>query len=154
MLMCLGQFVFELPSLAYSELQRSSAWRHAANSRVGARAALQFVGPGDDTITLTGVLVPEVAGKLESLTTLRRMADAGDAYAMIDGAGRVFGAWVIESISEGGSAFTQDGIARRTDFSISLKRSDDGRVSSAPPGNDRATLATIDSDGGRAGGLA
>ncbi|HEV2681729.1 MAG TPA: phage tail protein [Rhodanobacter sp.] len=153
MLMCLGQFVFQLPDLAYSELQRSTAWRHASNSRVGARAALQFIGPGDDTITLTGVLAPEVAGKLESLATLRRMADAGDAYAMIDGAGRVFGAWVIESMSEGGSAFTPDGIARRTDFSISLKRSDDAQVSTAPPGNS-ATLATIDSHGGGADGLA
>ncbi|MBB6243671.1 phage tail protein [Rhodanobacter sp. MP1X3] len=153
MLMCLGQFVFQLSDLAYSELQRSTAWRHAANSRVGARPARQFVGPGDDAITLSGVLAPEVAGKLDSLDTLRGMADAGDAYAMIDGAGRVFGAWVIETLSEGGSAFTQDGIARRTDFSIGLKRSDDMLVSSAPPGNG-ATMATIDGSGSGASHLA
>jgi uncharacterized protein len=154
MLMCLGQFVFQLPDLAYSELQRSTAWRHASNSRVGARPALQFVGPGDDTITLTGVLMPEITGTLQSLLTLRQMADAGDAYAMIDGAGHLFGAWVIESINEGGSAFTPDGIARRTDFNISLKRSDDALVSSAPPGNSRATLATVDSNGGNAANIA
>jgi phage protein U len=135
MLMSLGQFVFELPSLAYSELTRATAWRHASNSRVGARPARQYVGPGDDTITLTGVLAPEVTGSLQSLVTLRAMADVGDAYAMVDGAGRIFGAWVIERIEEGGSAFTPDGIARRTAFTVSLKRADDGRVSSAPPGN-------------------
>ncbi|MBN8947200.1 MAG: phage tail protein [Rhodanobacter sp.] len=135
MLMSLGQFVFQLQDLAYSELARATAWRHASNSRVGARPALQFVGPGEDTITLSGVLVPEVAGTLQSLATLRDMADAGDAYAMVDGAGRIFGAWVIERIEEGGSAFTADGIARRTAFTVSLKRADDGRVSSAPPGN-------------------
>lgn len=135
MLMSLGQFVFQLQDLAYSELARATAWRHASNSRVGARPALQFVGPGEDTITLSGVLVPEVAGTLQSLATLRAMADAGDAYAMVDGAGRIFGAWVIERIEEGGSAFTPDGIARRTAFTVSLKRADDGRVASAPPGN-------------------
>ena len=153
MLMCLGQFVFELPSLAYSELQRSTAWRHASNSRVGVRPARQFVGPGDDTITLSGVLAPEIAGRLDSLDTLRSMADAGDAYAMIDGAGRVFGAWVIESLHEGGSAFTRDGIARRTDFTINLARTDDALVSSAPGGNS-ATLATVDGNGSGMGNLA
>ena len=142
MLMSLGQFVFQLQDLAYSELQRSTAWRHASNSRVGARPALQYVGQGDDTITLSGTLVPEIAGTLQSLVTLRDMADAGDAYAMVDGAGRIFGAWIIERIEEGGSAFTPDGIARRTSFIIALRRSDDALVSSAPPGNSQQLTAT------------
>jgi phage protein U len=142
MLMSLGQFVFQLQDLAYSELARATAWRHASNSRVGARPALQFVGPGDDTITLSGVLAPEVTGTLQSLVTLRAMADAGDAYAMVDGAGRIFGAWVIERIEESGSAFTADGIARRTAFTIALKRADDSLVSSAPPGNQITTVDT------------
>lgn len=153
MLMSLGQFVFQLQDLAYSELARATAWRHASNSRVGARPALQFVGPGDDTITLSGVLVPEIAGTLQSLVTLRDMAEAGDAYAMVDGAGRIFGAWVIERIEEGGSAFTPDGIARRTSFTIALRRSDDALVSSAPPGNSQQ-LATIDSNGAAAANIA
>ena len=153
MLMSLGQFVFQLQDLAYSELQRSTAWRHASNSRVGARPALQYVGQGDDTITLSGTLVPEIAGTLQSLVTLRDMADAGDAYAMVDGAGRIFGAWVIDRIEEGGSAFTPDGIARRTSFTIALRRSDDALVSSAPPGNSNQ-LATIDSNGAAAGNIA
>lgn len=135
MLMSLGQFVFQLQDLAYSELARATAWRHASTSRVGARPARQYVGPGEDTITLSGVLVPEVAGTLQSLATLRAMADAGDAYAMVDGAGRIFGAWVIERMEEGASALTQEGIARRTSFTVTLQRTDDGRVSSAPPGN-------------------
>lgn len=151
MLMSLGQFVFRLQDLAYSELARATAWRHASNSRVGARPALQYVGPGDDTITLSGVLAPEVAGTLQSLVTLRAMADAGDAYAMVDGAGRIFGAWVIERIEESGSAFTQDGIARRTAFTIALRRSDDSLVSSAPPGNQ---ITTVDTNGSRTANVA
>lgn len=151
MLMSLGQFVFQLQDLAYSELARATEWRHASNSRVGARPALQYVGPGDDTITLSGVLAPEVAGTLQSLVTLRAMADAGDAYAMVDGAGRIFGAWVIERIEESGSAFTQDGIARRTAFTIALRRSDDSLVSSAPPGNQ---ITTVDTNGSRTANIA
>lgn len=148
MLMALGQFVFKLSTLAYNELQRSTAWRHAASSRVGAREALQFVGPGEDTINLRGTLVPEIAGTFQSLATLRAMADAGSAYAMVDGAGRVMGAWVILEVIEQATAFTQDGIARRTEFGIQLRHADDEKVEPGQP-----DIATID-NGQRGGTLA
>jgi phage protein U len=155
MLMALGPFVFNLPTLAYSELQRSTSWRWPSSSRVGARAAMQFIGPGEDTIRLSGVLVPEVAGSLASLDQLRALADAGKTYAMVDGAGRVMGAWVIEEMTEGGSYFTPDGIARRTDFSLSLRHADDDQVSAPQPGDvPGATLATIDPNGGGAATIA
>jgi phage protein U len=150
MLMALGQFVFQLPDLAYQELRRSTAWRHPSNSRVGAREARQYVGPGEDTITLSGVLVPEIAGKRLSLSTLRTMADTGDAFALVDGTGNVLGAWVIDHLQEGATHFTQDGIPRRTEFTISLARTDDGRVQSAPPGNDNLT-GTVNNGSGMRG---
>ena len=149
MLMALGQFIFQLPDLAYSELQRTTAWRHAGNPRVGARDALQFVGPGEDAITLSGTLVPEIAGRLASIDTLVRMADTGDAFAMVDGIGNVMGAWVILSLEQRKEAFTREGIARRTDFNLQLLRSDDALVA-APLA---ATSATIDT-GSRAANLA
>ena len=73
-MMALGQFTFGLDTLAYQDLDRQTAWRHASNSRVGDRPARQFVGAGDDTITLTGVLAPEFKGSAQSLDTLRTMA--------------------------------------------------------------------------------
>ena len=87
MLMALGMFVFGLPTLAYQDLQRQTTWRHPSNSRVGSRPARQFVGPGDDTITLSGVLVPELMGRAASLDELRAMADTGAAWALASGAG-------------------------------------------------------------------
>ena len=76
-MMALGQFVFSLPTLAYNEFRRSSAWRHPSNSRVGARPARQSLGPGDDTITLTGVLAPEFKGDPRAIEQLRAMAEEG-----------------------------------------------------------------------------
>ena len=46
-------------------------------SPVGARAATQFAGPGEDNITLSGILMPEAAGTLDSIETIRAMADHG-----------------------------------------------------------------------------
>lgn len=128
MLMSLDQFVFGLSTLAYQELQRQTQWKHRNTSRVNARDALQFVGPGDDTITLNGTLVPELTGDLQSLTQLRAMADAGEAYALVDGTGAVYGAFVIESMNETKTLFYQDGTPRHVAFTISLKRTDDDRA--------------------------
>ena len=125
MMMALGQFVFSLNTLAYQELQRKTAYRHAANPRVGARDARQFVGPGDDSITLSGLLAPDFMGSLASLDELRNMAELGDAYALVDGEGSVYGAFVIENVSEGQTFHTKEGRPRRVEFSIDLVRVDD-----------------------------
>jgi phage protein U len=124
MLMSLGLFVFELPTLLYSELQRRSDWRHAASDRMGARPARQFVGPGDDLMTLSGSLMPEAAGSFASIETLRAMADAGDAYPLVEGTGVVIGQFVILALDERKSGFIDNGLARKTDFAIDLARVD------------------------------
>ncbi|WP_292065968.1 phage tail protein [Brevundimonas sp. UBA7664] len=138
MMLSLGMFVFSLPTLAYQDLQRSTAWRHADTSRVGARAANQFLGPGADTITLGGVLVPDVAGDPGSIAELREMGEKGGPWALVDGRGNVMGAWVIESLTEGGELFFQDGVPRKTDFSLSLKHVDEPAVDESQPASSAA----------------
>ncbi|ORC46129.1 oxidoreductase [Burkholderia sp. A27] len=140
MMMSLGQFVFSLSTLAYQELQRRTSWKHASTSRVGGRNARQFTGPGDDTITLTGWFAPDQGiGKLSSLTELRTMADEGDAYALVDGTGTVYGAFVIEGLDEGQSLHQKDGTPRRVEFTLNLTRVDDGLVKTkTEPAKDKA----------------
>lgn len=128
MMLALGMFVFSLNTLAYQELQRQTDWRHASSNRVGAQPARQFVGRGEDSITLPGVLLPELAGDIDCLDELRRMANTGKAWPLVDGTGRMRGLYVIESLSEGQTLFFRDGTPRRIDFSLSLKRTDEGTV--------------------------
>ena len=85
----------------------------------------QGVGPGEDRITLTGVLLPDVAGDMASIDTLRRMGDTLDAHRLVDGLGRQLGDWVIDSIDETQSNFFEDGVARKTDFKLDIHRVDD-----------------------------
>ncbi|MNJ58795.1 Phage P2 GpU [compost metagenome] len=124
-LMTLGLFVFDLPTLAYQQLQRRTTWRHATSERVGARAAGQFVGPGDDDITLTGMLAPIAFGDPGSLDDLRAMGDAGEAWPLVDGVGRVYGAFVITGLDETQRSIMDNGVARISGFTLSLKRMDD-----------------------------
>lgn len=128
MLMCLGLFVWSINTLAYQELNRQTDWRFASNNRVGKRPASQFVGQGSDKITLSGWIAPELAGERVSLEVLRLMADQGTPYVLVGGTGRVFGLWEIHSISEGGTLFHKNGLARRIEFSVVLNRVDDEQI--------------------------
>lgn len=131
MMMALGTFVFSLPTLAYQKLQHATAWRHASSERVGARAAHQYVGPGEETIELEGLVAAELTGDTASLQLLRDLADEGRPLALVDGTGRVYGAFVINSLSESKSLFFQDGAARRIEFQLSLTRVDDDAMADA-----------------------
>lgn len=128
MMMALGMFVFSLETLAYQEFQRQTEWRHGSTSRIGTNPARQYLGRGDDSITLPGVLLPALAGSQLSLDALRTMADTGKAWPLVEGTGKIYGTWIIESLSETRTLFFRDGQARRIEFTLSLKRIDDGRV--------------------------
>ncbi len=64
MMMSLGLFLFEIGTLPYQQLARSSEYRFAESERFGARSAQQFTGEGDDKITLSGALYPAAAPDL------------------------------------------------------------------------------------------
>ncbi|PHM30145.1 phage tail protein [Xenorhabdus innexi] len=124
MMAALGLFVFMLKTTPYQSFQHKQNWRHAFNSRVGARPAWQFIGPDNDTITLTGDLYPELTGGSLSLTALKLMADSGKAWSLIDGSGSIYGMFVIESIDETKTEFMSGGTPRKISFTLTLRRVD------------------------------
>ncbi|MBS9428439.1 phage tail protein [Photorhabdus akhurstii] len=124
MMAALGLFVFMLKTTPYQSMQYTQSWRHAFNSRIGVRPAWQFLGPDNDTMTLSGSLYPEITGGRLSLTILQIMADSGKAWSFIDGSGTVYGMFVIESIDQTKTEFMSNGSARKIDFTLTLKRVD------------------------------
>ncbi|HCK29794.1 MULTISPECIES: phage tail protein [Acinetobacter] len=121
MMMALGLFVFSLRTTSYQELQRVTNWRHPSNSRVGATPAYQFTGKGEDTITLKGVIYHEITQSRVTLDQIRKMADTGKAYTLIEGTGKIYGLVIIDSLDETKTFFFKDGAARKTEFTITLK---------------------------------
>ncbi|WOD12776.1 phage tail protein [Pseudomonas sp. NyZ704] len=128
MMMAMGLYIFSLSTAAYQQLQRQTSWRHPANSRIGAMPARQYLGKGDDTITLSGLIMPELTGERVSLDALRLMANTGKAWPLVEGTGRLYGLWIIESINETNTLFFADGAPRRIDFSLTLQRVDDSQI--------------------------
>ena len=124
-LMAFGPFVFGMATAAYDQLQRQMQFRHAATARVGLRDAYQNIGPGEEMLTLSGVIAPEVCGSLASITALQAVGDEGKAYVLVDGAGYVYGVYFIDSLQTTHTAILSDGTPRRVEFSLTLRRSDE-----------------------------
>lgn len=124
-MMALGLFVFALHTVPYQQLQRQMSWRHPSVPRVGRRPARQFVGAGDDIITLSGVLYPEITGGRRNLAALQGMADEGKAWPLVEGTDTYYGLFVIEEIGNTDTLFFPDGAPRKIEFSIKLSRVDD-----------------------------
>ncbi len=95
MMLALGMFVFMRQTLPHQTMQRESDYRWPSNSRIGKRDAYQFLGVGEENITLTGVLYPELTGGKLTMTTLRLMAEEGRAWPLLDGTGMIYGMFTL-----------------------------------------------------------
>ncbi|EIZ77783.1 phage P2 GpU family protein [Novosphingobium sp. Rr 2-17] len=124
-LMALGMYLFEMGTLPFEDMQRKTDWQHARSARVGARDATQFTGPGNETISLSGAVYTELTDGRVSLDDLRAMADEGNAWPLVGGAGDVYGSFVITAIDERHAYLMSDGTPRRIDFGVDLLRVDD-----------------------------
>jgi phage protein U len=124
MMLVLGMFVFERRTLPFQTLKRSSSYNYAKNSRVGIRDSYQFVGEGDESITVSGTLYPELTGGTLSCAMLRQMAGLGYPWPLLDGSGIIYGLYVISSVEENGSEYLPDGTPKKIDFTLKLERFD------------------------------
>lgn len=127
-LMTLGLFVFELQTMPFERSSRATAWRWPSQDRAGAAPAYQYAGPGADTLSLDGALMPELTGGPVQLDTIRKMAAEGKAWLLIDGRGRNRGAWIITGVRETRTHMLGDGTPRRVEFTLDLKRYPDADI--------------------------
>lgn len=118
--MTLGQFSFEINTAAYQALRRNTDWRWPKQDRLTKTPIRQFVGSGDDKITLSGRIYPQHGGGLGQLDAMRRVAETALPLMLIDGEGKVYGEYVIENISEMQSNILAGGKPRRIDFTMKI----------------------------------
>jgi hypothetical protein len=149
MLFALGMFVFDSQTLLPDRYDRDRAWRHARDDRFLAPAASQFVGPGEDKCSFSGVLVPELAGSASAIETLAEMANEGEAWPLMDGTGTVLGTFTIERHPwrvgpDRHRAGPQDRLPHRTDAGRLMARSDGHLPYSQPRAAWRVTLDGAD----------
>lgn len=125
MLMVLGLFVFERRTLPYQSMVFIKDYRWASNERIGKPKAWQYLGEGETSFNLSGLLYPELTGGRLSLKAVELMANEGRAWPLIDGTGIIHGMFIIEKVTHTHSDFYSDGTARKIDFTLVLKRVDE-----------------------------
>lgn len=138
MLASLGLFVFEPFKVGFDELQQKINYRYGTGNAVGVRPRMQYIGPDNDTISFSGVVYPELAGSnVASIDELIAMGNTGKTYALLDGTGRFYGMFYIESINRNQSHLLTNGSPRKIGFDITLKLQDD---------SNRESVAVLDQD--------
>lgn len=120
-MLALGDYRFGIATAAYQDLQRTNAWRWPTVERIGARPASQYVGPGEETIEISGCIYPHFRGGLGQLEAMRAEAAKGVPLVLVDGTGKVWGKYVITEVREGQKTFFSNGAPRAQDFNLTLQ---------------------------------
>ena len=155
-MLTLGTISFSVSGAAYQTLARATRFRLTAHERVGNQVAYQYTGPGEDSITLSGVIMPTYRGRPGALDDLRGMAAAGESRLLTSGTGGGLGRWVIDEVTEERSGLFSRGEPRKIDFTVKLRRDDDaptGRTdqlasAAAATGDTRAVVAAVETAAG------
>lgn len=124
-----GFFPFALESLPYESFDKKVGYKWASNPRVGARDAWQFLGVGDEEVTLSGKLLPSVTGGRNVLEILRLQAFYGQGFPLIERTGRIHGNYICLNADEIARQFEHNGAPHIIDFSIKFKRVDNELMS-------------------------
>ena len=80
---------------------------------VGRSAKWQYVGAGENQLTLGGLLYPEITGGNLSLGAVSTMAYTRLAWPLIDGVGSIYGMYVITGLQETHREFDRYGKAKK-----------------------------------------
>ncbi len=117
-----GFFPFSLESLPYEGFSKKGSYKYGSNSRVGARDAKQFLGPGEETVILTGKLLPMITGGRNAIELLRLQASFGQGFPLIERTGRIHGNYICVNADEVARQFEHTGAPHVVDFSLEFKR--------------------------------
>lgn len=116
-------FMFSTDTAAYQNLRRSTSYRWQGQQRLQRLPSQQFLGPGEDTQELSGILLPHYKGGLGQIDRMRTMAGRGKPLELVaawHSRGEVLGSWCIRAIQERQAEFAGNGIPLKIDFTLSL----------------------------------
>ena len=128
-MLALGNFRFSLATAAYRDFARTAKCRWVANDSVGAEPTQQYVGPGEQTVRLAGVIYPHYKGGFRQLALMRFEAERGEALFLVSGSGDVLGRWAIREVQEKRTVFQSNGLPMKMEFDLTLVRVREPRLS-------------------------
>lgn len=123
MLYQLGALTVKVAPFNVDKIQREAATDFVAKPVIGAEPPMEYVGEGANTWRLSGTLFPKVIGGLDELDVLHQMRESGRPQFFQRGDGKPMGWVVIEEVSERSTHLAADGVGRKIEVEIKLRRS-------------------------------
>jgi len=120
MMMKLGTLLFSVDTAAYQTISQQNQYRWQQQNRLGREPAYQYLGAGDTTLELEGVIYAHYKGGFGQVEAMRQEANQGKPLILVDGIGGIHGKWCIKSISETNSYFTSQGMPQKITFRLSI----------------------------------
>lgn len=119
-MMLLGATVFSVNTNTYSSMTKAAAWQWQSLQVIGKNPRYQYLGKGENTISISGVVYPGQYGSRAQLLLLEQAASLGAPLPMFSGAGVELGAWCVKSYSETQTELFDNGLPRKIEFTLDL----------------------------------
>nr|WP_210259488.1 phage tail protein [Devosia sp. 1635] len=116
----IGSLTLDTRPFSVDDVARSAAADFATKPLMGSLPGREFMGEGDDKITLSGQLLPFKTGGLTELEVAHGFRRSGQRLPVMRGDGKMFGWFAIESIQENHSDLMRDGVGFVVKHTISL----------------------------------
>ena len=117
-----GWYTFEVFSTPIASGQKTGQQRTARSDPALGEPHYQMLGPGAETITLSGTVAPGVNGETAELEQLNVLRRAGNNYPLINGSGDVLGRYFIDSVTLNETDYWPNGEPKEMNFTVAFTR--------------------------------
>lgn len=122
MLYMIGAVAVDTYPFAFDAVSRSGSADIAFKPLLNGLKGAEFMGEGDDTLSMRGQLLPAKIGGLPQLEALRSHMNQGAALPVMRGDGVRLGTYMLVSLRDNHTDLLRDGIGARVRVSVSLKK--------------------------------
>jgi uncharacterized protein len=124
MLLQIGALQFALAPLNAHEIDRQAKADYVDKKIISRPPVYEYMGDGEDTITVRGRLFPFKTGGLGAVELAYTIMESGAPQMVVRGDGKVYGWFVIVSINERAEYLAPDGVGQLIGVEVELKRAD------------------------------
>ena len=122
MLYSIGTVTLDTRPFSVDDIERSASADFAMKPLLGTLPGREFMGEGEDKLTVSGQLLPSKIGGLTQLEALHAFRQAGQRLPVMRGDGRMLGWFVIEEIRESHSNLMRDGVGFTVGHAVTMAR--------------------------------
>ena len=124
MLYTIGPLSIDTRPFSAENFSRSVGADLAVKAIMGGRQAREHMGEADETISVSGQLLPTRLGGLTELELVQGLSTSGTVVPVMRGDGRMFGWYAVEKVSEKHSDLTRFGVGFVVLYTIDLVKVD------------------------------